>query len=113
LSEAYAVSVRLIAPNGAILAAHDERHPALGTSPTTSWGIGQLIGDYHELPVGSRLAPGAYQVQVLPYRVEPLANLRRLDERGQPLEEGVTVPIVVEPRIIRGPLDLLTSALAR
>lgn len=113
LPEAYAVSVRLISPTGAVLAAHDERHPALGTSPTNNWAAGQVVGDYHELPLGSRLSPGTYQLQVLPYRVEPLGNLRRLDGSGQPGEEGVTVPIEVGPRVIAGPLDLLGAILAR
>src|SRR5215212_3466263 len=107
-TESYSVSVRLISPSGAVLAAHDERHPALGTSPTTSWSVGQIVGDYHELPIGSRLGAGTYQLQVLPYRVEPVANLKRLDERGQPVGEGVSIPIEVGPRRIAGPLDLLT-----
>jgi hypothetical protein len=113
LTEAYAVAVRLIGPNGAILAVHDERHPALGTSPTNTWTPGQTIGDYHELPLGSRLAPGTYQLQVQPYRVDPLTNLRRLDAAGQPGEEGVSLPIEVGPRVIAGPLDLLGALLAR
>jgi hypothetical protein len=113
LSEAYAVSVRLLSPSGAVLAAHDERHPALGTSPTNAWAPGQVVGDYHELPFGSRLAPGTYQIQILPYRVEPISNLHRLDARGQPGEEGMTVPIEVGPRQIRRPLDLISALLAR
>ena len=113
LTGAYAVSVRLVGPSGAVLAAHDERHPALGTSPTNTWAPGQVIGDYHGFPLGSRLAPGMYQLQILPYLVEPLGNLRRLDERGQPGEEGVSVPIEVGPRQIGSPLDLLTRLLAR
>jgi hypothetical protein len=113
LPEAYAVSVRLISPSGAVLAAHDERHPALGTSPTNTWAAGQTVGDYHELPLGSRLTPGTYQLQVLPYRVQPLGNLRRLDAAGQPTEEGVSLPIELGPRVIAGPLDLLGAILAR
>ncbi|MFN8632588.1 MAG: DUF2723 domain-containing protein [Chloroflexota bacterium] len=113
LAEAYAVSVRLIGPNGAVLAAQDERHPALGTSPTDRWPPGQIVGDYHEQPLGSRLAPGSYQILVLPYRVEPLTNLRRLDANGQPGEEGVAFPIQIEPRSFGRPLDLLAALLAR
>jgi hypothetical protein len=113
LSEAYAVSVRLLSPSGVVLAAHDVRHPALGTSPTNAWAPDQLVGDYHELPLGSRLAPGDYQIQILPYRVDPLSNLHRLDVVGRPGEEGVTVPIEVGPRQIRRPLDLVSALLAR
>ena len=51
----YAVSVRLLGPDGRVLAQHDERHPALGTSPTSAWPLGAVVGDYHELPLGNRL----------------------------------------------------------
>jgi hypothetical protein len=105
--------VRLIGPSGAVLAVHDVRHPALGTSPTNTWTPGQLVGDYHELPLGSRLAPGTYQIQIAPYRVEPLTNLKRLNAEGQPTGEGVSLQFEVGPRIIGGPLDLLGSLLAR
>lgn len=113
LTEPYAISVRLTSPDGTVLAAHDERHPALGTSPTTSWLPGQIVGDYHELPIGSRVPPGTYQIHVLPYRVEPVQNLRQIDGRGQPVAEGVTMHIDVGPRPIGSPLDLLASLLAR
>jgi hypothetical protein len=109
LAEAYAVSVRLISPSGAVLAVHDVRHPALGTSPTTGWSVGQLVGDYHELPIGSRLAPGTYQLQVIPYRVDPVSNLRRLDGSGQTTDQGISFDILVGQRAINGPLDLLTE----
>jgi hypothetical protein len=113
MTHAYAVSVRLVSMDGTILAAHDERHPGLGTSPTNRWAPGQVVGDYRELPIGSRLQPGAYRVQVVPYRVDPLRNLRRLDQSGQQSEDGVSLPIEVEPRAIAGPLDLLAFVLAR
>ena len=113
LAETYAVSVRLLGPDGAVLASHDERHPALGTSPSTSWLPGQAIGDYRELPLGSRIQPGTYQILVIPYRADPPQNLRRLDDHGQPGEEGAHFPIEVKPRTISRPLDLLASLLAR
>jgi hypothetical protein len=113
LTEPYAISVRLTSPDGTVLAAHDERHPALGTSPTTSWLPGQVVGDYHELPIGSRLPPGTYQLQILPYRVDPIQNLRQIEGGDRPDADGVTLPIEVGPRPIRRPLDVLASLLAR
>ena len=79
-------------PDGQVVAQHDERHPALGTSPTTRWQPGDVIGDYHELPLGNRLAPGAYHVAVVMYRPEPLQNLRLLDPTGQARGEVVALP---------------------
>ena len=76
----YAVSVRLLSSDATqTFAQHDERHPALGASPTSQWPPGNLVGDYHELPLGNRLGPGPYRVAVVMYRSEPIQNLRRLD----------------------------------
>jgi hypothetical protein len=115
----YAVSVRLLGPDGNILASHDERHPALGTSPTGRWPLGQVVGDYRELPVGSRLRPERYQLQIVPYRAETREPLRAFllpDSGGQVLQratEGVVMPVTVEPRILRGPMDLIGLLLGR
>ena len=117
--EDYAASVRLLGPDGGVLAAHDERHPALGTSPTSRWPQGEIVGDYRELPIGSRLRPGTYQLQIVPYRVDPRVNLavfRIFEIPGQIVSaasEGVVIPITVEPRTISSPLDLLMSPFGR
>jgi hypothetical protein len=66
VTEDLAVSVRLLDETGTVLASHDERHPALGTSPTSRWQPGQVIGDYRELPLGNRLPSGAYRLAVSP-----------------------------------------------
>jgi hypothetical protein len=108
LEEDYAVSIRLLAADGQILAQHDERHPALGTSPTGAWRPGDLIGDYHELALGNRLAPGSYRLAVVMYRPDPLLNLRLLDSAGQPTSEIVELaPFQLQPRQA-GPLDLIS-----
>ena len=119
LAETYAVSVRLLGPDRRILATHDERHPALGTSPTDRWAPGHTVGDYHELPIGSRLQPGVYSIQVVPYRAD---TLEPIPVRAVPpfpgnlvqhADVGVRLPFEVAPRAIDRPLDLLASLLAR
>ena len=55
------------------------------------------------------MAPGQYQVEVVPYRVDPTQNLRTLDARGQPSDAPARFSIQVEPRALRRPLDLLAS----
>ncbi|HYU19712.1 MAG TPA: DUF2723 domain-containing protein [Chloroflexota bacterium] len=101
----YAVSVRLAAADQqAILAQHDERHPALGTSPTSRWRPGDVIGDYHELPLGNRLAPGRYRVLVVMYQPEPVQNLPPVD---RPQDDFLALPpFEVKPREL-SPFDLL------
>jgi hypothetical protein len=111
--EAFAVSVRLVGPDGSVLASRDVPNPALGTSPADRWQPGQFIGDYHELPLGSRLAPGTYRIVVQPYRTNPTANLRRIDSAASAPDEGASIEIYVEPRTVRTPLDLIASLLAR
>jgi hypothetical protein len=117
--EDFAVSVRLAGPDGVVLATHDERHPALGTSPTGRWPRGQIVGDYHELPIGPRVRPGVYQLQVVPYRVEPRRPLAALmipgsgDQALRPSVEGAAMTITIEPPVVRHPLDVLISPLAR
>ena len=101
LTEAYAVSVRLIDPSGSVLAAHDERHPALGTSPTNAWPIRAVVGDYHELPLGIRLRPEQYTLQVIPYRIDPRQEL-----------EPFSMPVQLQPPTFEHPLDLAALVLA-
>ncbi|MCC7366872.1 MAG: DUF2723 domain-containing protein [Chloroflexi bacterium] len=118
LREDITVSVRLLGPDGTVLAAHDDR-PALGTSRSSRWPEDVIVGDYRELPVGSRLRPGAYRLAVVPYLPETRRNVPPrfiVPVPGQDVEaapEGVTVPIAVEPRTLSGPLDLLAGLLGR
>ena len=67
-----------------------------------------VVGDYYELPIGSRLAPGQYRVRAVPYRPDTQEPLRRLDDDGSPNGPGADVAtITVAPRGVRSPLDLL------
>src|SRR5206468_989152 len=84
MSDAYAVSVRLLRPDDTVLPVQDERHPVLGTSPTNTWAVGQIVGDYHELPIGTRVPPGTYRLQIIPYQVDPVRNLREAVDEQPP-----------------------------
>ena len=121
MAEAYAVSVRLVGPDGAVLAVQDERNPALGTSPTNRWPVGAVIGDYHELPLGFRLRPGTYSLQIIPYQVEPRRELAwtiraysgEVDTSRPITGTPYAVQIEVHPPSVEHPLDLFTWLLAR
>jgi hypothetical protein len=121
MPHAYAVSLRLSGPDGTVLAAHDERHPALGTSPTDRWPVGQIVGDYHELPIGVRLRPGTYQLQIVPYQVEPRRDLSwsirayvgGIDTPRQVTGTAYATSIEVGPPSVEHPLDLVTWLLSR
>ena len=121
MNEAYAVSIRLVSPDGTSLAVQDERHPALGTSPTNRWSVGQVVGDYHELPLGFRLRPGTYQLQIVPYQVEPRRELSwsvraysgGVDAPRQVMGVPYSASIEVGPPGLEHPLDLFTWLLSR
>jgi hypothetical protein len=110
----YAVSVRLVNAIGQIVARHDESSPALGTSRTHTWPAGVVVGDFYELPIGSRLPPGEYRVQVVPYSRDLPAGLPTVDAAGNLGAVGTTALMVnVASRQIRSPLDLVVRLLAR
>ncbi len=81
------VSVRLVNSSGDDVAQSDVPQPVLGTSPMRLWSPGAVIGDYHELAVSNRLAPGEYRVEVMLYRGPTAAPLavtgRNASERGE------------------------------
>jgi len=109
LSDDVAVSVRLMNEAGDVLAAHDERHPALGTSPTSRWRLGDVIGDYRELPLGARLPAGSYRIVPVPYRVDPRFELRRLGPDGA----IVGAPNGLEPFAVARSASLVFDLLGR
>ena len=109
MSDDLAVSVRLLDAAGATLASHDERHPALGTSPTSRWQPGQVVGDYRELPLGTRLPAGQYRIAVVPYRVEPREELRPLGRDEHP----TAPPLLLEPLSVERRPSLLFDLVTR
>ena len=61
---------------------------------------------------GSR--PGTYQIQILPYRVDPLQNLRRIEARAtNPTRKASPCPSRSDRVRSGSPLDVLASLLAR
>lgn len=66
MSDDYAVSVRLVAPDGSWLAQHDS-WPAGGLLPTSQWRQGDYVRDAHSLELHTEVVPGEYAVQVVVY----------------------------------------------
>jgi hypothetical protein len=101
LAQDYSVSVRLVGPDGQAVAQEDERHPALGSSPTSAWRPREVVGDYHELPIPNRLGAGSYRLLVVVYRSDPIQNLRLLEPTGQPDQEAIELmQLHIEPSSI-------------
>ncbi|MFQ5577089.1 MAG: ArnT family glycosyltransferase, partial [Anaerolineae bacterium] len=62
----YAVSVRVVAPDGSIIARHDG-WPAGGLLPTSQWRVGDYVQDRHTLPLPPDAPPGNYTLSVVVY----------------------------------------------
>lgn len=64
----YALSLRLIDPNGHEIYKQDAVHPVLSSYPTSLWTPGEVVGDYYELPLLAEVGP--LTLHILPYRTE-------------------------------------------
>ncbi len=60
----YAVTVQLRDANGVVVSEQSSR-PADGQYPTTVWSVGEVLLDWHDLPIPNALAAGEYEVVVL------------------------------------------------
>jgi len=70
----YAVSVRLVAPEGTVVAQHDSQ-PANGLLPTSQWRVNDYVQDTHRLTLPAGALPGEYSVAVVVYNAETQAVL--------------------------------------
>ncbi len=62
----YTVSLRVIAPDGSLIAQHDS-FPAEGLLPTSQWRPGDYVQDKHPLDLPPNLSPGQYRIEVVVY----------------------------------------------
>jgi len=70
----YAVSVRLVAPDGTVVAQHDSP-PANGLLPTSQWRVNDYVQDTHMLTLPADAPAGEYSVAVVVYNTETQAVL--------------------------------------
>ncbi len=61
-----AISVRLVAPDGRLLA-QDDNWPARGLLPTSQWSLGRLIRDTHYLAIPAEAAALPLSLVVVVY----------------------------------------------
>jgi hypothetical protein len=70
----YSISVRLLAPNGAIVA-QDDSWPARGTLATSTWAVGRTIRDTHYLSVPAGPLPETLALAVVVYETQTLERI--------------------------------------
>ncbi|MBN1581567.1 MAG: DUF2723 domain-containing protein [Anaerolineae bacterium] len=59
----YQVNLRLVDANGAVRWS-SSRHPVSDMYPTVSWKVGEVIPDWHEIPISETLLPGNYVLEL-------------------------------------------------
>ena len=88
----YSVFVHLIDQQGTILA-QDDREPADGEHPTTSWLAGETIADAHAFPFPATAKEGPFGLEVGLY--DPLTGRRVpfVDASGEIVADHIVIPM--------------------
>ena len=86
MSDYYSISVRLLAPDGSVVA-QDDSWPARGAVPTPLWEAGRSLRDIHYLQLPETPLPAELTLQVIVYAAETL----------QPLEPAAGVVLTSLP----------------
>ncbi len=88
----YSVFVHLIDQEGAILA-QDDREPADGEHPTTSWVAGETVADLHAFPFPNTQNPGPFGLSVGLY--DPITGRRVpfVDGSGNIIADHIVLPL--------------------
>jgi hypothetical protein len=60
----YHVRLRLVSESGHVWLEEEGRHPVNGYYPTVAWRPGEVVPDFHELPISKALPPGPYRLEV-------------------------------------------------
>ncbi len=93
----YTVSVQLI-DEGGVKAGQVDRLPCDGGCPTTSWRVGDVVGEYYELSIDPGVPPGRYQLTVGMYDLATGEGLPHLDAQGQVVADLLLLGTIdVEP----------------
>ncbi len=84
----YALSLRLLDPNGQEIYKRDTTHPVLSSYPTSFWTPGEVVGDFYELPFPPGTGP--LTLYLLPYRTEAPGQWYNLTLVGsEPSQAGI------------------------
>jgi hypothetical protein len=88
----YSVFVHLVNHDGDILA-QDDREPADGAHPTTSWLAGETIADAHAFPFPATREKGPFGLEVGLY--DPLTGQRLpfVDDEGNIIADHIVIPL--------------------
>lgn len=84
----YALSFRLLDPNGQEIYRRAVTHPVLSSYPTTLWTPNEVVADFYELPFPPHSGP--LTLHLLPYRTKGPGQWHNLTLNGTaPPQAGV------------------------
>jgi hypothetical protein len=96
MEPSYTVFVQALGIGGK--AGQVDRLPCEGGCPTTTWRLGDLVGERYDLPIQADAPPGHYQIITGMYDLETGENLTWYDRQGKASDETLTIGIVeVQP----------------
>jgi len=96
----YHVRLRLVSQSGHIWLKEEGRHPVNGYYPTVAWRPGEVIPDFHDLPISEALPPGTYGLEVglfVPFSQESaweatIGRVHILEKEGWESPEDQAIP---------------------
>jgi hypothetical protein len=95
----YQVNLRWVSDGGQVWWT-SENHPVSGTYPTAAWKPGEVVPDWHEVPIPATLPPGEYILEVGWYQPFSSEGLSRGDvESWFPLRTIQVTAAGTQPRI--------------
>jgi hypothetical protein len=71
--------------------AQDDSVPVLWSYPTDEWKPGEVVVDFHELPISASVPPGEYTLQVGLYDEASGVRLKRVDAAGSPIADTIVL----------------------
>jgi len=78
----YSFSLRLLLPTGEQVWAEDRSALALGMYPTSRWAVGEVVGDYWEVPLPTGASSGDYRLALIVYSSAPDGGWHNLTLTG-------------------------------
>ena len=80
LAHEYSVSLQILREDWSLVTQRDILHPVMGLYATTHWEPGEVVGDFHEIPIPSDQPPGRYLWTLVVYRALPDGGFEALQD---------------------------------
>jgi hypothetical protein len=90
----YKVFVHMLDAQGQLVA-QDDDIPVVWTFPTDTWQPGQLVVDFHQIPLDARTTPGEYTLNVGLYDEVTGARVARVDAAGHVVDDKISLKLQI------------------